>query len=284
MKLLRWLGYGVAVLAGIAVVAALIVYVLSQRALADAPGPRPSHLAKPTPAQLADASRQLDVLGCRDCHGAKLEGKNFFNDPMLANLYAPNLTLVAAKATDAQLDQAIRQGIGRDGRPLFVMPSQQYQFLTDAETAALIAAIRATPKAGSETPPVKLGPIGRIGLATGKFVNGPKLVAQYRGSPVPDLGPQFARGRHLVQTACSECHGANLKGREVEPGVVSADLAIAGAYDLDQFKALMRTGAPPSHRDLKLMDDVAKVTFSHYNDDEIAAIHAYLAERAKRQP
>ena len=31
-------------------------------------------------------------------------------------LYAPNLTLVAAKATDEQLDQAIRQGIGHDGR------------------------------------------------------------------------------------------------------------------------------------------------------------------------
>lgn len=207
-----------------------------------------------------------------------------FNDPKLARLYAPNLTLVAAKASDAQLDQAIRQGIGHDRRPLFVMPSQQYQFLTDSETAALIAAIRAMTKVGGETPPTSLGPIGRIGLATGKFQNAPATVAEYRASPLPDLGPQFSRGRHLVQTTCSECHGANLKGREVEPGVVSANLSIAGAYDLDQFKTLLRTGVPPSHKDLNLMDDVAKVTFSHLNDDEIAAIHAYLVELANRRP
>ncbi len=45
------------------------------------------------------------------------QGDLFIDDPKIAMLYAPNLTLVAAKATDEQLDQAIRQGIGHDGRP-----------------------------------------------------------------------------------------------------------------------------------------------------------------------
>ena len=104
---------------------------------------------------------------------------------------------------------------------------------------------------------------------------------EYRASPIPDLGPRFARGRHLVQTGCTDCHGAKLQGIEIEPGVVSADLAIAGAYDLEQFKALLRTGVPPSHKDLKLMGNVAKTDLKHFNDDEIAAIHAYLVELAQ---
>ena len=282
MKLLRWLGYGLAILAGIAVVAALIVYVLSQRALANAPDPQPSHLAKPTPAQLADGRRQLHILGCANCHAENLQGQVFLDDPKLARIYAPNLTLVAAKASDDQLEQAIRQGIGHDGRALVIMPAAEYQFLTDSEVAALIAAIRATPKGGKEQPARSIGPVGRIGLLAGKFRTQPDLVKEYRASPIPDLGPRFARGRHLVQTGCIDCHGAKLQGIEIEPGVVSADLAIAGAYDLEQFKALLRTGVPPSHKDLKLMDDVAKTDLKHFNDDEIAAIHAYLVELAQR--
>lgn len=284
MKFLRWVGYAVAVLAGIAVIAALIVYLMSERVLAHSPKPQPLHLAKPTAAQLPQGQHLLRVLGCQGCHGAKLEGQNFIDDAMLAKLYAPNLTALATNATDAQLDRAIRQGIGVDGRALIIMPSQSYQFLSDAEAGAIIAAVRAMPKTGHQQPARSVGPIGRVGLVTGKFFTIPQLAAKYRAAPLPDFGPSFARGRHLVETKCSECHGADLKGQELEPGVVSSDLAIVGAYDLEQFKTLLRTGVPPSKKKLGLMAEVSRLDFSHYNDDEIAAIHAYLVERANRQP
>ncbi len=282
MKIMRFFGYALGALVVLAAVAALIVYLMSARALAHT-SPQASRLAKPSAAQLADGQRQLHVLGCANCHGPKLQGDIFIDEPELARVYAPNLTLVAAKASDAQLDQAIRQGIGHDGRALVIMPSEGYQFLTDAETAALIAAIRATPKSGQEQPARSIGPLGRVGLLAGKFNTAPKLVADYRASPIPDLGVQFARGRHLVETNCAECHGADLKGKEVKPGVQSADLALAGAYDLDQFKALLRKGVAPGKK-LGLMGEVARTDFKNLNDDEIAAIHAYLAERAKRTP
>lgn len=283
MKIWRWLGYAAGALAGIAVVAAVIVYVLSERSLARASASEHAHLAKPSGAQLADGQRQLRILGCANCHGEKLQGKLFLDDPKLARLYAPNLTLLAAKASDAQLERAIRQGIGSDGRALVIMPAAEYQFLTDSEVAALIAAIRATPRGGEAQPARSIGPIGRIGLVTGKFRTQPELVKQYLASPIADLGPQFEFGRHLVQTNCSDCHGADLKGIELEPGVVSADLQIAGAYDLKQFTTLLRTGVPPSRKNLKLMDDVARSDFKHLNDDEIAAMHAYLVELANRR-
>ena len=44
----------------------------------------------------------------------------------------------------------------------------------------------------------------------------------------------------------------------------------------------MRTGRPPTGRDLGLMTAVAKDDFSHLTDAEIDALHAYLVERAKR--
>lgn len=282
-RVLRWAGYVLGGLAVIAIGAALFVWAASDMKRTEISA-RPERLATPTPAQLADGPRQLRVLGCLSCHGDMLQGDLFMDEPGIAKIYAPNLTLVAAKASDQQLAQAIRQGIGYDGRPLLVMPSEGYQFMTDSEVAALIAAIRTIPKTGRDTPAASFGVKGRVGLAIGKFHTAPELVETYRNSPLPDFGPQFAAGRHIVSINCSECHGPNLQGTEVKPGSVAPDLSIAGAYDLNQFKTLLRTGVPPGGKKLGMMASVARDDFSHLKDEEIAAIHAYLVERARRAP
>ena len=283
-KALRWAGYVLAVFVILLLLAAGWVWFSSSRALAARVEPAPERLVQPTAAQLADGPRQLRILGCVSCHGEKLEGKPFIDDQKVALLFASNLTQVAAKANDQQLARAIRQGIGHDGRSMLVMPAESYQFLTDQEVAALIAAIRAVPRSGGEHPAVRVGPIGRYALATGRLPTVPKLAEQYRASRIADLGNYYAAGRHLVETNCSGCHGPDLKGKELEPGTFSADLNITGAYDFAQFKTMMRTGAAPGGKKLGLMASVAKNDFSHMRDDEIAAVHAYLVERAKRAP
>lgn len=283
-KALRWAGYAVGGLMVLILLAAAAVWLLSARALAERVEPRPETLVAPTPAQLADGPRQLRVLGCMSCHGDNLEGKPFITDAKIALLNASNLTMVAAKASDQQLAQAIRQGIGHDGRNLLVMPSESYQFLTDQEVAALISAIRGMPRKGAELPPVRLGPIGRFALTTGRLPPIPVLAEQYRESRIADLGPDHSVGWHLVEVNCTGCHGPNLKGKELEPGVFSADLAITGAYDLPQFQALIRTGAAPGGKKLGLMASIAQKDLSHMREDEIAAMHTYLVERARRSP
>lgn len=282
-KALRWLGYGVLVVFILVVIAAAAIWFMSDRQLRGGTA-HPEHLAVPTAAQLAAAPRQLQVLGCVGCHGDGLRGNLFFNEPHVGKIYAPNLTQIASEASDQQLATAIRQGIGTDGRALVIMPSTTFSRLDDSEVAALIAAIRALPKAGSATPKREIGPLGRIGLVTGKFHTQPELRARYVQTAGFDAGPQFARGRHLVASRCAECHGPDLKGFEVEPGVVGPDLTIVGAYDLPAFTKLLRTGVPPGGRKLKLMDEVARSDLSHYTDDEIAATHAYLVERAQHAP
>lgn len=282
-RVLRWTGYVLGGLAVIAVGATLFVWAAADVKLTEGE-PQPERLATPTAAQLADGPRQLRVLGCLSCHGDMLQGDLFMDEPGLAKIYASNLTQIAAKASDQQLAQAIRQGIGHNGRPLLIMPAEGYQFMTDSEVSALISAIRTFPKGGRETPPPSIGLKGRVGLALGKFHTAPELVETYRESPIADFGPQFAAGRHIVAVNCAECHGPNLNGQEVKPGSVAPDLSIAGAYDLDQFKTLLRTGVPPGGKKLGMMASVARNDFSHLKDEEIAAIHAYLVERARRAP
>ena len=283
-KALRWLGYVLGLLLLLILAAAAWVWISSERVLSKAHDAIPEKLVAPSAEMLADGPRQLRVLGCLSCHGEGLRGKLMFSEPNVADIYAPNLTLLAAKASDQQLARAIRQGIGVDGRPLVVMPSAQYGRLDDAEVAALIAALRALPAGGKQVPAISVGPIGRIGLSTGKFSTQPEQVERFRTEMPMDLGAQFAKGRKLAMVNCAECHGPSFRGGEPGPDQVAPDLAVAGAYDLPEFQRLMRTGVPTGNRKLGLMATVAKNDFSHFTDAEIEAIHAYLKERANRMP
>jgi mono/diheme cytochrome c family protein len=245
------------------------------------------HAEKLIPTQQASVEEGNHLLltrACAECHGADLHGAKFLDDAKIATLYAPNLTLVAKQATDQQLAQAIRQGVGYRGEPLLVMPSESYQDLTDAEVSSLIKAIRAAPAGGQETPARSVGPLGRIGLAAGKFKTAPAVVEDYANARAANLGPNFAAGRHIAVTVCSGCHGSTLSGKEPQPGTIAPDLTITGSYDLPAFTKLMRTGLPPTGKELKMMTGVSRKAFAHFTDDEIASLHAYLVERAQRAP
>jgi mono/diheme cytochrome c family protein len=205
-----------------------------------------------------------------------------FDAPGVARVFAPNLTEVAAKASDRQLAAGIRQGVGHDGRALFIMPSAMYSRLDDRETAALVAWIRTLRPVEGQKKGLSAGPLGRLGLVLGTFRPVPELVEDYRRQVPIDLGPEHRRARHLAATACSECHGPALMGGEAGPDEAAPDLRVAAGYDPAQFRALMRTGRPPTGKDLGLMTTVSKNDFNHLTDAEIDALHAYLAARAKR--
>lgn len=279
---LRWLGhFGLFLLIVLAVALAWLWFASSQKLSARAPI-NPEKLERPAQSQLADAQRQLRVMGCISCHGEGLRGKQMFSEAMVATIYAPNLTLIAARSTDQQLAQAIRQGVGVDGRSLLVMPSAQYSHLGDSEVAALIAAIRSVPQGGSETPAVSLGPLGRVGVVSGKLRPQPEMVAEHQQRRPLDLGPDHRTAWKIAATNCSECHGADLSGGSLASGEVGPDLMIVGAYDLPAFKRLLKEGIAPGDRKLGLMREVARNDFRHLRDDEIEQLHAYLVMRAQK--
>ena len=282
-KALRWLGIGLGTLVGLILIAVVAIFALSEWALREHHEAKAETLAGATPALLADAPRQAKILGCVSCHGEGLKGKVMFDVPNVAKVYAPNLTQIAARASDQQLAAAIRQGVGHDGRGLFVMPSPMYSRLSDGEVAALIAWIRsvpATPETKAET--IHARPIGRFALALGRLRPAPAKIEEFRTQVPIDLGPATAPGRILAGKNCSECHGPALFGGAMESGAEVPDLAIAAGYDLAQFTRLLRTGETPSGKELGLMKEVAVNDFSHFTDAEIAALHAYLQARAKK--
>ncbi len=281
-KALRWAGIGVGGLIALLIVAAIVVFAWSQVILRRHYSPAPETLPAPSAAEMAEAPRLARVLGCLSCHGEGLRGKLMFDAPGVAKVFAPNITDVAAKASDQQLAAGIRQGIGHDGRPLFIMPSPMYSRLTDRETASLVAWIRTLPKAPGQTKGLSAGPIGRLGLVLGSFRPAPEVVAEYRTQAPIALGAEHEPARHMAATNCAECHGPALMGGSAGPDEKAPDLRVAAGYDAAQFRTQIRTGRPPSGRDLGLMSEVSRNDFSHLTDAEIDSLYAYLTARAKR--
>ncbi|MEO7998432.1 MAG: cytochrome c, partial [Gemmatimonadaceae bacterium] len=96
---------------------------------------------------LARGSHLVTVVGkCVECHDQDLGGKIFVNDPAFARIVASNLTKgkggVGSKYTDAEMSVAIRHGIRRDSTSALLMPSAEYQVLSDEDVAAVIAYVR----------------------------------------------------------------------------------------------------------------------------------------------
>lgn len=276
-RLSKWAAWTAAGLGGLAAVVLLGGFAASE-ALLRLP---PAHVAgRPVVGVVGDPGRGQALAqryGCFDCHAANLQGRLFDDIPGVVVAYAPNLTLVAAGHSDADLERAIRHGVGADGRPLWIMPSATFSHLSDQETADLIALIRAAPAGGEVQPRFKLRPMARVGALLGLFKSEPAVIAAHANPELPDFGPATAQGRSLAR-ACVECHGQSLGGVAGGP-LVTPDLMIAAAYDSEDFRRLMHTGVAAGGREVGMMSQVARNRFAGLSDAEIAALQAYLKTR-----
>jgi cytochrome c553 len=161
------------------------------------------------------------------------------------------------------------------------MPSEIFTHLSPADMAALIRYLRAQQPAGDVHPRPVFGPEGRRQIAAGEWKAAPDEVRLGRAVEPPRIDPRHDLARYMIRATCSECHGLDLKGRQEEEGPRGPpDLAVAGAYDREQFRRLMRTGEPPGGRDLGLMSRVSRGRFAHFSEREVDAIYDYLAARA----
>lgn len=229
-------------------------------------------------AKRAHGARLAKTLGCENCHGADYQGGNVTEmAPELGNIYAPNLTLLLPDYGDEELADAIRHGKPRDGRGMIFMPSEMYRLLTDADYAALVAHLRTLEPAGEPMPAAEPSEALFAAAAAWGILPGEDGRPYYADMRSADLGEATAKGRYLAETACTECHKADLSGLPD----FSPDLSIAATYAPEEFKSLMRTGVGKTKPDLGYMSWAAKARFANFTDDEIAALHDYLKARAE---
>lgn len=228
--------------------------------------------------QVRHGARLATVLGCTGCHGMNLQGANMADKPEDGAMYSPNLTLLVPQYSDADFEQLFRRGIPKDHRRFWYMQVESFQFLSDADLAAVIAYLRTLKPAGGQQPPFKFNAVEYKDVQQGILGDAQAQIRKYRSNPPVDLGPKYAWGRYLVQTTCTSCHNNALQGW---PNF-TPNLDIAGTYSKAELTRLLTNGQGKQGKDVGPMSGVARKYFSHLTPREREAIVDYILARANR--
>jgi len=273
----RWITWGgLALAVALAICYAPRTYVwLASEAILDRRYTLPRSLirADETHEGVARGARLVRLAGCTGCHGADLRGKRL-RQPI--SIWASNLRALLRTHTDEDFDRAARRGLRPDASSLWVMPSQAYLYMRDADIAAILGYVRSLPPVGHATPPPGFNTAVRKRIIRGDLEPVAELVQVQM--PALDFGPRFQGGRYIAMFACGTCHGTELTGsgdRRVP------DLSVTLHYTRAQFFALLRRGLGARTRKLKTMTPLAKQRFHILQDWEIDPLYAYLVARAK---
>lgn len=221
--------------------------------------------------------------------GRQGAGALFPDEGVPGRLYAPNITpdneTGIGLATDEQLDKAIREGIGLDGRRLFpVMPN--FSKMSDEDLAGVIAYLRSQPAVSNEVPAREFPEPVLAGLPPAWPVARP-VSAPQSGSPTVE------RGQYLASLSeCAACHtaanemgeprtelafggGFELKGPwgDVVSPNITFDASGIEYYDEALFKKVFTTGDPGARRLNKIMP---VHIFRNMTDSDMTSIFLYL--------
>lgn len=219
-----------------------------------------------------EAERRTRSMMCLGCHGEA--GRVIFEEKQVGRLVAPNLTKLIPLYTDSELERLIRRGIRKDGTAAVAMPAATYAFLADEDLAAIITYMRSrAPVPEGEPKESEWGPLGRVALALGKIPYEADRVTQ---STHPKTRPSDT-GAYLVGAICAHCHNLDSDHDNGFGMKTPALRVVMQSYAFDDFARMMRTGKGKGDRDLGLMSEEARGSFSHFSDAELKAVYDYLA-------
>jgi mono/diheme cytochrome c family protein len=289
---MRWLkrgGYALGALVGLAVVAIAAVYALSEmRFRRTYTVPAEQITVSDDSATLARGAHLAATVGCADCHGEGLRGHAIIDAAPMGRLVALNLTKgeggVGAQLSPELIERAVRHGISPTGQALRIMPSQDYQYMSDEDVRAVVSYVQHVQPVNNVLAPSHLMLLPRTLFILGAL---PVLPAErLRDSASKPMsvtpGPTKEYGLYLSTLAgCLGCHGPGLSGGKIEAGDPAwgpaANLTPSGnlgKWSEAEFVQTIRTGKRSDGTELKA--PMPWKTISNMTDDEMHAVWLYL--------
>lgn len=239
------------------------------------------------PTRIAQGRYLFNTRGCADCHGANGGGKTVLEEGKLL-VVSPNITAGAHSVTTsygvADWVRTVRHGIKPNGNPILVMPSDEYNRLTDDDMAALIAYIKQMPPAAGAERVMQLPTPLKVLYAFGVVQDAAEKINHALAPPAPVAAAVTVEHGAYVANACMGCHGARLSGGKV-PGApptwpATANLtpgrgSIMARYPTAElFMAALRSGQRP---DGSAISPVMPFnSLRQMTDTDLLALYSYL--------
>ena len=246
--------------------------------------PEPIHVSYDS-ATVALGQRLSLTRACGECHGADFGGNVLHDDAMVGRLVAKNITKgeggLPADFSEKDWVMAMKHGLDRNGKPLYLMPSHELSQLTEGDMAALIAYMSQVPKVDRKPVETRIGPLGYVLTEFGMI---PLLPAELTDHTLPFSKPIMKEvsveyGKY-VASICINCHGENFKGGEspVPGGKYVADISSTGnpgKWTTEEFITALHTGVTPEGKQLNPQEMPWTIT-KNFTKEELAALHLYL--------
>lgn len=242
------------------------------------------------PAAIARGRYLYESRGCADCHGADAGGR-LFADSGPVRLAGPDITLGGRTAQYGSEDWAlaVRHGLAPDGRPLRIMPSEDYNRLTDADLGALVAYVQSLPPQQGRAATLQLPLPARLLYGYGVLDDAADRIDHHLPTEAPVReAVTFEHGRYVAQM-CISCHGPGYAGGGVPnapPGWPAAanltpgEGGVMARYpDAASFARMMRTGLRPDGSRVAVMPVEA---LSKISDTDLEAMRLFLASLPPR--
>jgi mono/diheme cytochrome c family protein len=226
---------------------------------------------------------------CMACHGANFGGGVMVDAFPLGRLLGPNLTLGSGSRTaDFQphdWDRIVRHAVLRDGHPA-VMPSEDFQHMSDQELSDIVCYIRSLPTVDNTVPKSTFGPVGKVLVATGKMPFAASVIASHTAPHLvrpPEEAASAEFGKHLA-AVCMGCHGPDLSGGPITGGDPSwpparnltPDATGLKGWTYDQFETALVKAQRPNGAALRLPMSLITSYGQSMKDVEKRALWAYL--------
>lgn len=247
-------------------------------------------VAVPADATAIERGRYLFASrGCAECHGADGAGRRFVDE---AGVRLAGPAIARGSVTQgyqvADWVRAIRHGVKPDGRPVRVMPSEDYNRLTDADLGALIGYVQSLPAAAPKSAEITLPLPARVMYGFGAIADAADKIDHRLPPQAPVAeGVSVEHGKY-VANLCLGCHGHHLDGGKIPgapPDWPAAPPLKAGAgnpmadryVDAQAFVAMLKTGKRPDGSAIAVMPFP---TLAALNDTDARALHLYLRSLA----
>ena len=276
-----------AALAGILATAVSIAVFLGERKRARTVDVRVVPVAFVKDAAALKQGRYLyESRGCAECHGADGRGKVVIDAPNGFHVRSPDITAggPVGRYTEADWVRSIRHGVSPQGHALLLMPSEDYNRLTDPDLAALVAYARSLPPGDGATAEVRMPLVLKALYGVGKVQDAAEKIDHRLppAQPVP-VGATVEHGGYVAQL-CKGCHGENYSGGAVPGGppdwppasnLTPGEGTVMKRYDsLEKFAAMLRTGKRPDGGAVN--PAMPFETLRALNDTDVEALYAFL--------
>jgi mono/diheme cytochrome c family protein len=292
-RVFRIIGLVLGSLFGIVLLAGIVLYLIGNARLNKVYDFPASNIAVPEDAASIEYGKHRAEILCQGCHGEDLSGiENWFSAGPLGKIDSANLTAgeggVGKDFTTEDYVRAIRHGIGKDGKPIFMTAVPSTAHLSDEDVGAIIAYLKTVPPVDHPLQGERFTPLAKILLAAGLLDKLPvEAVSHEVNVTAPEKSVTADYGEYLVNTNdCRLCHGPELNGGPFpNPAIqkISPNLTPGGELGFwteEQFIHTIRTGTTPGGHQLD-PELMPWPSYSKFHDDELKAIWAYLQSLSK---